>query len=727
MANNTLLASDNFASGSLAAGWAVLNGATQKSQIVSAPPNVAQPQVLSETDGQVWTGLVWPNDHISEITVNALTSELGTILNVPVRWQQSTVSGYRVAITNATATLSRYDSGVATTLASASSLTFAAGDVWTIEAAGAFIIVSQNAAQILFAADATYQNGYPGFYASSTVAIAHVRVASWRGYSVVQQDGVWTTQGIALAPLAGDLTAGKTGVATPCVIYEGNAQILSGNVYKMWYCSGQPSGSGNGDISYAESNDGMHWTRYASNPVLAGYLAPVVIKVAGTYYLYAQPNTGPATANWAAYTSANGLSWTLQNANVIGIGTTGAWDHTAFWQFCPVAVMAGTWYALYSAGGGSPYFNLGLATSANGLTGWTKYGSNPVVMNFAIAGNPFYSPDGGLTWYVWGGYTNLGMGGPKPTLDPLQCARYKATNNFTTWVKNAQSIHSNQMYENVNTTLGGSYITAIQSQGSQTFAWSNVGPDGSTPPNYQIALETISTSIVNLIAFPEDAVAQLATDNFARAPGSLGPNWSTPGSWSPLQIISGNLVEASGQNLNCFMAYTGAAFSANQYSEVTLQVLSFAGSLITPTVRNNVGTGAVYYANIEGPLGSAFASCQILGNNGSINVFFSPKIQITANVGDVFRLSVATSSDGFPTLTLYQNGFLILQAQDTAATPVSVSGSPGMYIFSSSATLTTAQASLWAGGNANVFPNYPPSGGGGGGDLGPSYDFRIRI
>ena len=61
MANNTLLASDNFASGSLAAGWGTIpvfsgNGMCQ---VVNAPPMVAEAKTTAAGYGQMWTGLTW--------------------------------------------------------------------------------------------------------------------------------------------------------------------------------------------------------------------------------------------------------------------------------------------------------------------------------------------------------------------------------------------------------------------------------------------------------------------------------------------------------------------------------------------------------------------------------------------------------------------------------------------------------------------------------------------
>ena len=69
MANNTLLASDNFASGSLAAGWSAQHGVSACKVVGSGSSAVAEPNASNTSAGQVWTGLTWPKDQCSECTL----------------------------------------------------------------------------------------------------------------------------------------------------------------------------------------------------------------------------------------------------------------------------------------------------------------------------------------------------------------------------------------------------------------------------------------------------------------------------------------------------------------------------------------------------------------------------------------------------------------------------------------------------------------------------------
>jgi hypothetical protein len=671
------LASDTFASGSLAAGWGVATG-SYASQITSPAPYYAEPPDTSHASDNIWTGLTWPNDQTSELTIHALTAEAGSHIGLWVRVQSGALSGYELDLCNGTATLNSYTAGTPTSLASASGLTIAAGDVWTLQAAGASLIAYQNGTPIVRYADVTYTSGTPGFRQYSTVNVTHSQVASWRGYSVVQQDGIWQKQGIINPPIAADITAGAGGMGNAAVLFEGNAQILSGTVFKMLVGVGAPYGNAN--TIYAESYDCVNWTRYAT-PVLTGYAYPFIFKNGSTYYVYVEKTD---LSGFVLFTSTDLINFSLP------ITLTGL-THVS-WAFCPVAIISGTWYALaaYAVG---PYDKnvLNLYTSSDGAA-WTEYGGNPVLVN-PTGGSIFPANSAmakvGSTYYAW-------MFGNQPgqcinsqsNINPGEGIRYQTT-DFIHWTNPVNSVHHGALYESVNNFNGEVWINGLVSANGQTYLINQSVPsDTATPHVYQISLATSPLSIAQIVAGREDGTTQTASDAFTSGAGNLSANWTTPTGLTKLQIVAGNLCEASATSTVCAQAYTGTTFSNDQYSEITIATL---GQVTFPTVRMQTGAASYYGVAFNGmtAYGAAYLTKTVSGSTSQIG----PLINITPAVGDVLRLSIVGN-----VISLYQNGYLIVQYEDFANSLTS--GYPGLAI--NTASLAGVQVSLWAGGNADA-------------------------
>lgn len=217
----------------------------------------------------------------------------------------------------------------------------------------------------------------------------------------------WTRYGTVITPGAGD----DSNVLEPTVIYEGNAQILSGNVFKMW-CTG---GWSSPHINYYESVDGKSWTPYAGNPVLAPAMRSTVLKVGSIYYLYA----APTDVGINQYTSSDGVTWTLAHSAVMPLGASGTWNSTNIANSF-IWVEDSIWYMLYDGMLGSGIWNTGLATSSDGIT-WTSSGSNPVLAHC-----------GGTCVIKVGTYYYLfGIKMPDGNL-PSSIVRYRSS-NLTVW------------------------------------------------------------------------------------------------------------------------------------------------------------------------------------------------------------------------------------------------------------------------------------------------------
>ena len=706
MANNTLLASDNFASGSLAAGWSTAQAATNTCAVTGSAPYYSEPRAVGEFDGQVWTGIAWPNDQTSELTIKTCAEVNGVQIALLVRWQAASISGYEArVISNGSSVwgiaVNRFDSGSSNTLFTSGPVTIATGDVFSFSVTGSILTVYQNGTLLCYKHDTTYTSGNPGYFQyTNGTAVTNSQVSSWRGYSAVQQDGIWQKQGIpaGLVPIVADFTSSGTGMATCSkILYEGGSQLGlgAGNVYKMWFAGQQPAAANaGGNIGYAESLDGLTWTR-RSTPVLNGYVSPGIWKSGSTYYMLAQPITGYGTSPYAVLTSSDGITWALQNASGIPLGTGGAWDSGVIYGATQVAIIGGTWYALYYASNGGVY-STGLATSGDGIT-WTKYGSNPVVSGFAMQ-QAIYTPDNS-TFYLWRAEASTGRGAPDP-FDPSSGVRYKVTNGFTTWTNLVHGIQTSEAFEMVNALIQQAWFNAFVEVGGKTYAYYTEGVDGMAPLVYQLGLAIAPTTLANIVQGNEDAAQQIATDSFTSGIGDLSANWTIQGGspWFKLQVIAGNIVEGTHLEGNSGAIYTGAAFAADQYSDVTVNTMG-SGSSVSPIVRGSTSVSNMYFANVLS--GSPYASIELFSFVGGVLKVLGPTTSATIITGDVIRLQVNTGSDGLPVLSLLQNGQLLVQYQDYANSITS--GNPGIYIFPHTA-LTSAQATKWSGGNAGVLP-----------------------
>lgn len=177
---------------------------------------------------------------------------------------------------------------------------------------------------------------------------------------------------------------------------EGSPQIFIGNatVWKMWF-----SDAGAQSIFYAESPDGVAWTRYGTSrefpygtPVVRNCLRSFVIENSGVYYLYCAPIPGN-DSSIDEYTSTDGVHFALAHANVIHAGM-GSWN-TGLNNNSGGVVVNGTLYLFVE----HSFIGIGLFTSTDFHT------FTPVTLaipNVDTQGPTVpYLVDG--TWYMWVG------------------------------------------------------------------------------------------------------------------------------------------------------------------------------------------------------------------------------------------------------------------------------------------------------------------------------------
>jgi len=250
-------------------------------------------------------------------------------------------------------------------------------------------------------------------------------LSTWIYRPVIEDNRVWKAQGTVLSETGNALEA-ENNVFEPSVIYEGNAQILSGNVFKIWYSKNLVDAPNNiaPSVCYAESVDGKTWTKYASNPVIADHCRGFMFKLEDVYYYYCAHYT---ELYYDLYTSNDGINFTLDTHETLVIGGAGTWDELNIANMS-IIIEGGTWYMFYEAVNavGAGVYAIGLATSTDGRA-WTKYASNPIIYKNSEWNGGADVHKIGSVYYMWLHKSyNVGL--------PTDMWRYKSTDLYT-WTR----------------------------------------------------------------------------------------------------------------------------------------------------------------------------------------------------------------------------------------------------------------------------------------------------
>jgi hypothetical protein len=161
----------------------------------------------------------------------------------------------------------------------------------------------------------------------------------------------------------------------------------------MWYTGGTTN-INNLRIGYATSPDGANWTKHSGNPVFlpdnTGFDANAVgtasVMRDGSIYKmwYAASMNNPPTQLRIGYAeSTDGINWTRRDDPVLDLGSPGEWDD--YWVTLPTVVKDSSSYKMWYSGSRFSVGNerIGYATSADGIN-WTKY-NDPSTTNAPYA------------------------------------------------------------------------------------------------------------------------------------------------------------------------------------------------------------------------------------------------------------------------------------------------------------------------------------------------------
>ena len=210
---------------------------------------------------------------------------------------------------------------------------------------------------------------------------------------------------------------------------------------------------------------------------------------------------------------------------------------------------------------------------------------------------------------------------------------------------------------------------------------------------FRLVAFTVFCLLVGLLTtlHAQEASATTVSDNFNRANGPLGSNWTTVSGTGAPQIVSNALrVRTAGALSSAY--WSASTFGSDQFAQANLPGSS--GTQYGPGIAVRLSSSKGYflwYGNSSNTVSlwrmDSSSSWTLLKQSASLTV--SPS-------SDVWKIQAVGS-----TISGYQNGNLVVQATDTNIT----SGSPGVWLYYSS-----NQIDNWSGGDVTTLTTYPIGG-----------------
>ena len=493
---------------------------------------------------------------------------------------------------------------------------------------------------------------------------------------------VWQRFGTVMTPLSTDTnTVLFGGTSNQAVLYDTNPQLISANpdgkVMKMWFM-------GKNDLFYAESNDGIHFTR-RSSALLTTTGQPGIWKDGSTYYLYGTTGEPTQTNNGiTVWTSSDGITWSSQGVG-LAVGGVGQFDHAGLWYLRVWFKSGSTWSASYSASGG-----IGIATSTD-LIHWTN-GSSALSLTPSMGG--VYPLFVGGTYYLYGACNLSGSNNQLCKISSSDTVTWSGSN--TTILPEVQANEGKNIATVTTTSEGQGVPSVVTGPNGQTFIYYS-GTAVGNGSAYTVMGAVSAVPLATLVTGSEGAIvpvfpigAVLQSDNFTRAnetPLSDGGKWAIAAS-SNVQInLVSNKAVATSTSFSSRMVWNGDSWPSNQYSIITIAAFSPTSTVCART-QSNSSTTTAYQACANGN-GSWFIQGSLAGGTTAINFAVASPGSASFALNDTITLVAANS-----VLAFYHNSTLVQTVYDSMFT----GGSPGIGLFDSG-TAANAKSSLFQGGN----------------------------
>jgi len=186
-----------------------------------------------------------------------------------------------------------------------------------------------------------------------------------------------------------------------------------GGTWYMWY-TGQDREGGRSSIGLATSPDGIRWERVGAAPVLeaaggwekGSVMCPHVLHEAGRFRMWYSGGEmyEPDAIGYAE--SQDGIHWRREGAEPV-LGAAGGWEADRVTAAC-IVPHQGAYLAFYVGfARGFEDAAIGLARSADGITGWERHPDNPIIRpgepgtwDDCNVYKPYAAQFGGR-WHLW--------------------------------------------------------------------------------------------------------------------------------------------------------------------------------------------------------------------------------------------------------------------------------------------------------------------------------------
>lgn len=191
-------------------------------------------------------------------------------------------------------------------------------------------------------------------------------------------------------------------------------------------------------------------------------------------------------------------------------------------------------------------------------------------------------------------------------------------------------------------------------------------------------------------------MADIAFDDFNRANGGLGGNWTTVTGRTAPQIVSQQVQDGGVGATSAEAIRTTETFPDNQYAYCTIVDLNDADCAVGVYLRGITASRTAYLVQILGPIGASATYAVFRINAGSVTTLIS-STTFTVAASDVIYMSIV----GY-VLTVKLNGSQINTYDDSADGSKIASGQPGLHVSVGTGILADAILDDWGGGGADT-------------------------